>query len=725
MADSFQNEVPKARINLKLDLHTGGASKKMELPLKLLVAGDFSNGQESAQISEREKVNITKNNFDSVLSEYSPKLNLTVKNTLSEDGGEDSIQLTFQSMKDFTPEQVAAQISDGPVAPLPNAATRANKVLTCDASGNFQFIVPSSGSAADVLNELAESTGSSLVGTQSGKTVQQFIDVTGNIVGTNNYATLPAVGSTITSGSDYLYNGVLYTTVGESGVIQSITGNAVLTDNGNAYLLDKRWPINDARAWGVKSGIDSTQAFQTAGTFLVRNLPEVTSLYVPPIQLHISQVELRDVSNFNIHFDGTYILGTATTSKSSVIKVVNALQFTTSGSFIIEAVNASNYTYSIELTAGLPSLIAPLTGLMTQVHVASPRFRNFPCAVRVGDGSDLQISEISITDILSNSCNCIIEANGSQVIVNTSGNLMVEPQSGFTYPAGCAHCIGGVVYHNGGELVTSVGGAESAIALIKQSSSSLYGNPFGSFKATGAHVESGGYLMFVSNSTGISGSSDSKYSCVSFSNCQGSMLNGSQVLAGITVNDYEGSLVIDDTCNFYTSTTRTSRIVYSLSDKFKFNVGHGSFGKGFSTLSAEIGSGNVDWKHDLQPIMKMSVNTVTIPSSGQAPLGFSSRESTGDYAFYYPDTSSGGIVLTHQLSCMVISISVPATGLLTVVVKIDGVEYFSCQGSGSVTFTREMMPVGSTITFTAINGTGSSVTTASSARVIVSGANLK
>jgi type VI secretion system protein ImpB len=49
MADSFQNEVPKARINLKLDLHTGGASKKMELPLKLLVAGDFSNGQDLRQ----------------------------------------------------------------------------------------------------------------------------------------------------------------------------------------------------------------------------------------------------------------------------------------------------------------------------------------------------------------------------------------------------------------------------------------------------------------------------------------------------------------------------------------------------------------------------------------------------------------------------------------------------------------------------------------------------
>ena len=107
---SFQSEIPKARINLKLDLHTGGASKKTELPLKLLVAGDFSNGQESAPLSERKKVNLNKNNFDSVLSEYSPKVNLTVENTLAGDGSEDNINLTFQSMKDFTPEQVSRQI---------------------------------------------------------------------------------------------------------------------------------------------------------------------------------------------------------------------------------------------------------------------------------------------------------------------------------------------------------------------------------------------------------------------------------------------------------------------------------------------------------------------------------------------------------------------------------------------------------------------------------------
>ncbi|AIR66357.1 type VI secretion system contractile sheath small subunit [Cedecea neteri] len=110
MADSFQGEVPKARINLKLDLHTGGAQKKTELPLKLMVTGDFSHGEETAPLSERVKTSVNKNNFDSVLSEYSPKINLSVKNMLSDDGGEENIHLVFREMKDFTPEEVARQI---------------------------------------------------------------------------------------------------------------------------------------------------------------------------------------------------------------------------------------------------------------------------------------------------------------------------------------------------------------------------------------------------------------------------------------------------------------------------------------------------------------------------------------------------------------------------------------------------------------------------------------
>ncbi|POF44310.1 type VI secretion system-associated protein [Pseudomonas laurylsulfativorans] len=107
---SFQNEVPKARVNIKLDLHTGDAQKKVELPLKLMVMGDYSNGKEQRPLFERKKVAIDKNNFDSVLAEYAPEIKLAVANTLSEDASEASVDLSFQSMKDFEPEQVARQI---------------------------------------------------------------------------------------------------------------------------------------------------------------------------------------------------------------------------------------------------------------------------------------------------------------------------------------------------------------------------------------------------------------------------------------------------------------------------------------------------------------------------------------------------------------------------------------------------------------------------------------
>lgn len=110
MSESFQNEVPKARVNLRLDLHTGGAKKTVELPLKLLVAGDFSNGKEQRPLSEREKVDINKNNFNSVLNELSPSVNISVENTLAGDGSEENVRLAFRNIKDFEPEQVARQI---------------------------------------------------------------------------------------------------------------------------------------------------------------------------------------------------------------------------------------------------------------------------------------------------------------------------------------------------------------------------------------------------------------------------------------------------------------------------------------------------------------------------------------------------------------------------------------------------------------------------------------
>jgi type VI secretion system protein ImpB len=60
MSQSFQGEVPKARVNLKLDLHTGNAQKNTELPLNLLIAADFSNDRGAASVIGRNKIDIIK-----------------------------------------------------------------------------------------------------------------------------------------------------------------------------------------------------------------------------------------------------------------------------------------------------------------------------------------------------------------------------------------------------------------------------------------------------------------------------------------------------------------------------------------------------------------------------------------------------------------------------------------------------------------------------------------
>lgn len=63
-----------------------------------------------------------------------------------------------------------------PINQLPPAQFRANKMPAFDSMGNAIVVLPPSGSASDVLIELAKTTGAGLIGTTSGKTVQDEID---------------------------------------------------------------------------------------------------------------------------------------------------------------------------------------------------------------------------------------------------------------------------------------------------------------------------------------------------------------------------------------------------------------------------------------------------------------------------------------------------------------------------------------------------------------------
>lgn len=111
MAGSFQNEIPAARINLKLDVGKGDAKKKTELPLKMLVLGDFSMKNKDERVAEREKISINKNNFEQVMESLDLNLKYNVDNKLTGDG-EMGVDLNFKNMDSFKPENVAKNVPE-------------------------------------------------------------------------------------------------------------------------------------------------------------------------------------------------------------------------------------------------------------------------------------------------------------------------------------------------------------------------------------------------------------------------------------------------------------------------------------------------------------------------------------------------------------------------------------------------------------------------------------
>lgn len=110
MTKSYQNEIPRARVNITLDLETGGAAKKHELPLKLLVMGDYSNGRATERLADRTRLSINKENIEQVLGDLKPRVQYSVENRLRNDGTEFPVDLVFDSFKSFHPEQVGRSI---------------------------------------------------------------------------------------------------------------------------------------------------------------------------------------------------------------------------------------------------------------------------------------------------------------------------------------------------------------------------------------------------------------------------------------------------------------------------------------------------------------------------------------------------------------------------------------------------------------------------------------
>ena len=102
------------RVQVSYDVEIGGAIELKELPFVMGVLADLSGQPKEAlpRLKDRRFVEITPDNFDTVLDSMKPHLAFSVENKLSEDSnaGQLKVDLHFKSLEDFEPEQVARQV---------------------------------------------------------------------------------------------------------------------------------------------------------------------------------------------------------------------------------------------------------------------------------------------------------------------------------------------------------------------------------------------------------------------------------------------------------------------------------------------------------------------------------------------------------------------------------------------------------------------------------------
>jgi type VI secretion system protein ImpB len=108
-----QSVAPKERINITYKPATGDANEELELPMKLMVMGDFTLDDDDTPLEDRKAVSVNKDNFNDVLSAHNVGMTAAVPNKASdEEGAEMTVNLEFKSMKDFTPEAVVNQVPE-------------------------------------------------------------------------------------------------------------------------------------------------------------------------------------------------------------------------------------------------------------------------------------------------------------------------------------------------------------------------------------------------------------------------------------------------------------------------------------------------------------------------------------------------------------------------------------------------------------------------------------
>lgn len=104
-----RNRAPRVQIEYDVELY--GAEKKIQLPFVMGVLADLSGKPAEAlpPVSDRKFADVDVDNFDATMKAMKPRVAFMVPNTLTGEGNL-AVDLTFESMDDFTPAAVARKV---------------------------------------------------------------------------------------------------------------------------------------------------------------------------------------------------------------------------------------------------------------------------------------------------------------------------------------------------------------------------------------------------------------------------------------------------------------------------------------------------------------------------------------------------------------------------------------------------------------------------------------
>jgi type VI secretion system protein ImpB len=144
MAQSSQKFIARnraPRVQIEYDVELYGAEKKIQLPFVMGVLADLSGNpaEPLAPVAERKLLEIDVDNFDERLKSMKPRVAFNVPNTITGEGNL-NVDITFQSMDDFSPAAVARKVEG--LNKLLDARTQlANLVTYMDGKGGAEELI--------------------------------------------------------------------------------------------------------------------------------------------------------------------------------------------------------------------------------------------------------------------------------------------------------------------------------------------------------------------------------------------------------------------------------------------------------------------------------------------------------------------------------------------------------------------------------------------------------